>query len=282
MNKIIDGKSIAEKVKNTIKNETNEMYIKYGKKPHLAVIIVGDDQASKVYVRSKEKACKEMGFDSSVYRFDSAKEEDILSLIDKLNVDESISGILVQLPLPKHINEKKVINRISVLKDVDGFNILNVGKLSVNEKGLVPCTPLGIMEMMKEIGIDVTGLDCTIIGRSNIVGKPMARLLENSNATVTICHSKTKDLIKHTKDADLIVVAIGKPKFIKKEMVKDGSIIIDVGINRVDGKIVGDVDFDDVYDKVKYITPVPGGVGPMTIAMLMKNTLECFKAEVEK
>ena len=243
----------------------------------LAVIIVGEDKASQLYVANKRKACENLGIMSEThYLPENTSQKELLELIDNLNKDKKINGILVQLPLPAHLDEKAVINAILPEKDVDAFHPVNVGKIMQGDYDFVPCTPAGIMEMLKYEDIDLTGKHCVIIGRSNIVGKPMAMLMLHKNATVTICHSKTENLYEICKQADILVVAVGKPKFITSDFIKDGAVVIDVGINRVDGKLCGDVDFDDVVDKVnqvKAITPVPGGVGPMTIAMLMKNTL---------
>ena len=242
----------------------------------LAVIIVGDDPASRVYVNNKKKACEEVGIYSEEYALDAdTTQEELLALIAKLNAKKEISGILVQLPLPKHINEESVINAIDPKKDVDAFHPVNVGKIMVGNFDFVPCTPAGVMELIKESGIDVCGKDCVVVGRSNIVGKPQAMLLLHENATVTICHSKTANLAEKTKKADILVAAVGIPKFIKGDMIKPGAVVIDVGINRTaDKKLVGDVDFDSCEPICAAITPVPGGVGPMTIAMLMKNTVK--------
>lgn len=276
MTKIIDGKSISSFVKERIKEEIKRLKA-VGINVSLAVIIVGEDKASQLYVANKRKACESLGIMSETYYLpENTSQKELLELIDKLNKDKNTNGILVQLPLPVHLDEKEVINAILPEKDVDAFHPVNVGKIMQGDYDFVPCTPAGIMEMLKYEDIDLTGKHCVIIGRSNIVGKPMAMLMLHKNATVTICHSKTENLYEICKQADILVVAIGKPKFITSDFIKDGAIVIDVGINRVDGKLCGDVDFDDVVDKVnqvKAITPVPGGVGPMTIAMLMKNTL---------
>lgn len=245
----------------------------------LAVVIVGDDPASRVYVNNKKKACEYVGFDSYEYALPKETgEAELLSLIDKLNTDDRINGILVQLPLPKHISEEKIINRINPKKDVDAFHPENVGKIMTGSYDFLPCTPAGVMELIKESGIDICGKECVILGRSNIVGKPQAMLLLHANGTVTICHSKTKNLKEITKRADILVAAIGKEKFVTADMVKEGAVVIDVGINRTaEGKLCGDVDFENVVLVAGAITPVPGGVGPMTIAMLMKNTLNTVK-----
>ena len=277
---ILDGKHISQKIKNLIKDEVENIKEKIGKIPGLAVIQVGDNAASKVYVNSKVKQCLEIGIESKKYHLEENITEDILlELIDVLNKDETIDGILVQLPLPKHIDEKKIMEKISINKDVDGFKAENVGKVLLGDKtALVSCTPLGILTLLKEYKMELEGKDVVIIGRSNIVGKPMAALLINEGSTVTICHSKTKNLVEKTKMADILIVAVGKENLINKEMIKDGAIIVDVGINRTkEGKLTGDVDFENVKDNVSYITPVPGGVGPMTIATLLNNTLVAFK-----
>ena len=251
--------------------------------PGLAVIIVGDDPASRVYVNNKKKACEEIGILSEEYALPAeTTEEELLGLIDKLNNDKKISGILVQLPLPKGIDEEKVLNRINPKKDVDAFHPVNVGKIMVGNFDFVPCTPAGVMELIAESGIDISGKECVVVGRSNIVGKPMSMLLLHKNATVTICHSRTKNLSEVVKGADVVVAAVGKAKFVTADMVKEGAVVIDVGINRMDnGKLCGDVDFDAVAPKCSYITPVPGGVGPMTIAVLMQNTLKAAEAKIK-
>ncbi len=247
-----------------------------GINPGLAVIIVGDDPASRVYVNNKKKACEELGIYSEEYAMPGeTTEEELLKLIDELNTRKEISGILVQLPLPGHIDEKNVINAIDPNKDVDAFHPVNVGKIMVGDFDFVPCTPAGVMELIKESGIDVAGKDCVVVGRSNIVGKPQAMLLLHKNGTVTICHSKTKDLKEKTKNADILVAAVGIPNFITGDMIKPGAVVIDVGINRIAPKtLVGDVDFESAEKVAGAITPVPGGVGPMTIAMLMRNTIK--------
>lgn len=244
--------------------------------PGLAVVIVGDDPASRVYVNNKKKACEELGILSEEYALSKdTTEEELLALIDRLNREKSISGILVQLPLPKGINEEKVINRIDPQKDVDAFHPVNVGKIMIGNYDFVPCTPAGVMELIKESGIDISGKECVIVGRSNIVGKPMSMLLLHQNGTVTVCHSRTKDLKEVTRRADILVVAVGRPEFITGDMIKEGAVVIDVGINRLENKkLVGDVEFKSAEKVASAITPVPGGVGPMTIAMLMKNTLK--------
>lgn len=273
MTKIIDGKSISSFVKDKIREEVS--YLKANNiTVGLAVIIVGEDKASQLYVANKRKACENLGIMSEThYLPENTSQKELLKLIDNLNKDKKINGILVQLPLPAHLDEKAVINAILPEKDVDAFHPVNVGKIMQGDYDFVPCTPAGIMEMLKYEDIDLVGKHCVIIGRSNIVGKPMAMLMLHKNATVTICHSKTENLKDICKQADILVVAIGKPNFVNSDYVKPGAVVIDVGINRVDGKFCGDVDFADVEPIASAITPVPGGVGPMTIAMLMKNTL---------
>ncbi|WP_149722932.1 bifunctional methylenetetrahydrofolate dehydrogenase/methenyltetrahydrofolate cyclohydrolase FolD [Campylobacter concisus] len=281
--KILDGKAVSLKVKESVKVRADELK-KFGVEPTLAVVLVGDDKASQTYVRAKEKACNEYGIKSVAHRLsENTTQNELLALINVLNLDDSIHGILVQLPLPKHIDTNVVLAAIDPRKDVDGFHAVNVGKLVSGLDGFVPCTPLGVMEILKEYGIEVAGLNAVVIGRSNIVGKPMANLLLNASATVTVTHSKTKNLKEICKNADLIVAAIGRPFFLKADMVKDGAVVVDVGINRLDdGRLVGDVDFDEVAPKCSYITPVPGGVGPMTIAMLLNNTILAAQAKIAK
>ena len=281
--KILDGKAVSLKVKESVKVRADELK-KFGIEPTLAVVLVGEDKASQTYVRAKEKACNEYGIKSVAHRLsENTTQNELLALINVLNLDDSIHGILVQLPLPKHIDTNVVLAAIDPRKDVDGFHAVNVGKLVSGLDGFVPCTPLGVMEILKDYGIEVAGLNAVVIGRSNIVGKPMANLLLNASATVTVTHSKTKNLKEICKNADLIVAAIGKPFFLKADMVKDGAVVVDVGINRLDdGRLVGDVDFDEVAPKCSYITPVPGGVGPMTIAMLLNNTILAAQAKIAK
>ena len=275
MAKILSGKELSAKKREELKQKVSELK-KDGIYPGLAVIIVGDDPASRVYVNNKKKACEELGIYSEEYAFpENSSEEEILDLIDRLNVKSDISGILVQLPLPRHISEKKVIERIDSRKDVDAFHPVNVGKIMTGDYDFVPCTPAGIMELIKESGVSIDGKDCVVVGRSNIVGKPMSMLLLHQNGTVTVCHSRTKNLKEKTKNADILVVAVGKPCFITGDMIKDGAVVIDVGINRIEGKkLVGDVEFESAERVAGAITPVPGGVGPMTIAMLMQNTVK--------
>ncbi|MFI3172700.1 MAG: bifunctional methylenetetrahydrofolate dehydrogenase/methenyltetrahydrofolate cyclohydrolase FolD [Eubacteriales bacterium] len=278
MYKIIDGKTIAENLKNDLKSEVNEMKSQ-GIFPCLAVIKVGNDKASAVYVRNKENACAYIGIESRTYNLEeSTTEEALLYLVKELNEDASVNGILVQLPLPKGIDESLVLNAISASKDVDGFHPLNIGKLFIGEKELVSCTPAGIIELLKASDISIEGKECVVIGRSNIVGKPMSLLLLEENATVTIAHSKTKNLKEVAKRADILIVAIGKPEFITNDFVKEGAVVIDVGIHRTElNKLCGDVNFEDVKSHVSAITPVPGGVGPMTIVMLMKNCVNAAR-----
>lgn len=277
---IIDGKAVSKKVKENVKAECEQLKTK-GITPGLAVIIVGDDPASQVYVHNKEVACEACGFYSVKYALPAETTQDELNaLVDKLNKDDKINGILCQLPLPSHLDDKEVINRIDPLKDVDAFHPVNVGAIMIGDYNYLPCTPAGVMELIHSTGIDVSGKKAVVIGRSNIVGKPMAMLLLHENATVEITHSRTQNLADITKEADILVAAIGKAKFVKADMVKDGAVVIDVGMNRDEnGKLCGDVDFEDVKDKCSFITPVPGGVGPMTIAMLMKNTLTAAKIQ---
>ena len=280
MYKLIDGKEVSNHVKTKVREEVDALKEK-GIEPALAVIIVGNDPASRVYVNNKKKACEFTGMRSVEYAMpEETTEEELLSVIDKLNADDSINGILCQLPVPKHISEKAVIERISAKKDVDVFSAENVGKMWQGDYDMASCTPMGVIELLDYYGIDVCGKNCVIIGRSNIVGKPMASLLLEKSATVTICHSRTKNLSEITSKADLIVAAVGRAKFVTADMVKEGAIVVDVGINRnEDGKLCGDVDFENVKDKCEFITPVPGGCGPMTIAVLMKNTLLACKKQ---
>ena len=275
---LIDGKQISADIKNEVKEKV-AAYKAEGKEISLAVIQVGNNPASTVYVGNKKKACEYVGIKSVAYELpEETTEEELLDLIKELNGRCDINGILVQLPLPKHIDEDKVIETIDPIKDVDGFHPMNVGALSIGRRGFISCTPYGIMKLLERTNIDVNGKHCVIIGRSNIVGKPMGMLLLKANGTVTTVHSRTKDIKELTKQADILVVAIGKPKFVDETYVKDGAVIIDVGINRDENnKLCGDVDFDRVVDKVSAITPVPGGVGPMTIAMLMNNCVEAFE-----
>ena len=272
MSKIIDGKKVSLKLKEELKEKVSKLKVK----PKLVVISVGDNPASKVYVRQKEKCANYVGFEYNHLHYEKIKDEDLIKEIEKLNKDNSVSGMIVQLPLPKGMDEKRIVNSIDPDKDVDGLSYINAGRLLNNEPCLASCTPAGIMELLKAYNIDPCGKNVVVIGRSILVGKPMVNLMVNANATVTLCHSKTVDIEKVTKKADILVVAIGKPNFVKRNMVKRGSIVIDVGINRVDDKLIGDVDYNDVYDKVKLITPVPGGVGPMTVIMLMNNVYQAY------
>jgi len=278
---IIDGKKQAEIIRNEIKKEISDLKKKSGKTPSLTVILIGDFAPSLIYVKNKEKSAREVGINSEIIRYPkNVREKDILQKIEELNKKDEISGILVQLPLPNHISKEKIINAINPSKDVDGFNPVNVGNLSSGYDSIVPCTPLGCLLLIKKIESNLAGKHAVIIGRSNLNGKPMAQLLLKENCTVTIVHSKTNDLQNECLKADILVAAVGVPNLIKKDWVKKNAIVIDVGINKVGEKIVGDVNFDALKDNVKAITPVPGGVGPMTIACLLKNTLTCFKARL--
>ena len=281
MAELISGKVVSQKVRSEIAEEVKAFKEAYGYAPGLAVIVVGDDPASAVYVRNKHKACLDVGITSYQIEFPGETEEDVLlSKIDELNSDPKVNGILVQLPLPKHISEEKVINRISPKKDVDAFHPENVGKIMIGSYDFLPCTPAGIVELLNHYSVAIEGKSCVVIGRSNIVGKPMALLLTERNGTVTLCHSRTKNLANITSEADIVVVAIGKPEFLTADMIKEGAVVVDVGINRLpDGKLVGDVKFDEVEKKASMITPVPGGVGPMTITMLLKNTLTAARKQ---
>lgn len=272
---IIDGKTLAKKIRGNLKIECDKLK-EMGINPKLAVIMVGDNPASKVYVRNKSRACDEVGVIYEEYLLEeNTTQEELLNLIQKLNQDESVHGILLQSPIPSHLDINQAFKAITYQKDVDGFTPSSVGKLTIGEDTFVSCTPYGVMKMFEEYGIDLNGKDVVILGRSNIVGKPLIQCCLQKNATVTTCHSKTKNLKEHTKRADVVISAIGKPKFVTADMVKDGAVVIDIGINRgEDGKIVGDVDFENVEKKASYITPVPGGVGPMTIAMLMNNVIK--------
>ena len=273
--KIIDGKEIAKNLRLKISEEVKKL----DRPPGLAVILVGEDPASAVYVRNKERACKDVGFFSDkIIKSENITEEQLLEEVERLNHDPQIDGILVQLPLPSHINANKVIEHISPLKDVDGFHSENIGKLMQNKSHLRPCTPKGVMTMLASIGCEVMGMNCVVIGASNIVGRPMAMELLNARGTVTICNSKTKNVAEKVMQADIVVVGVGIPKMVKGDWVKDGAVVIDIGINRLDdGSLVGDVDFDAIKDKASAITPVPGGVGPMTIATLLENTLIAYR-----
>lgn len=283
MAKIIDGKAISAQVRAELAEETKLFEKENGFLPGLAVVIVGDDPASHVYVRNKARACDEVGFYSETHELPKeTTQEDLEALIDRLNADEKIHGILVQLPLPKHLNEEKILLKISPNKDVDAFHPYNVGKIMIGNYSFLPCTPAGIMVLLERSGIAIEGKKCVVVGRSNIVGKPMAMLLLHANGTVMICHSRTKNLAEICREADILVAAIGKAEFFGADMVKEGAVVIDVGMNRnAEGKLVGDVDFAAVEPIASYITPVPGGVGPMTITMLMKNTLTAAKQSLK-
>lgn len=277
--KIIDGRATAQKIVDDLKTEVAS----FSRKPTLAVVQVGDDPASSIYVNIKIKRCKEIGIQSLKYKFkEDYSQDELQDLVRKLNAQPEVNGILVQVPLPKHINENKILNEISPYKDVDGFHPQNIGQMILGTPNLISCTPQGIMMLLKHYAIDLQGKEAVVIGRSNIVGKPISFLLLNENCTVTMCHSKTRDLKFHTKRADLLIVAVGKASFVTKDMVKDGAIVVDVGTNRVENKLIGDVDFNSVKEIASYITPVPGGVGPMTVASLMKNTVQAYKTQEKK
>ena len=274
---IIDGKKLAQKIRLELKTEAE----KFKTRPKLAVILVGNDPASKIYVRNKSKACEEVGINYEEHVLEeTTKMEDLLQLIDRLNSDDSINGILLQAPLPKHLEINRAFEEISPIKDVDGFNPINVGKLLIGEEAFISCTPYGIIKMLEEYNIPIQGKNAVVVGRSNIVGKPLAQCLLNKNATVIICHSKTENLSNYTKNADILISAVGKANLITADMVKEGATVIDVGMNRNDnGKLCGDVDFENVKEIASYITPVPGGVGPMTITMLMNNVIKAYKMQ---
>ncbi|MFA7561442.1 MAG: bifunctional methylenetetrahydrofolate dehydrogenase/methenyltetrahydrofolate cyclohydrolase FolD [Candidatus Izemoplasmatales bacterium] len=277
MAKLLDGTALSNKIKDRLKLQVEELVSEKLVKPHLAVILVGDDPASETYVKFKERAAKKVGMESTIIRLKSdLTEEELISEIEKLNKNKNVHGILLQLPIPNHINSEKVINLIDPKKDVDGFSDENVAKLSKNQDALIPCTPLGITRLLDEYNIKTEGEHCVIIGRSQIVGKPMAQLMLQKNSTVTICHSRTKNLKEITKQADILIAAVGKAQMVDKSFVKDNAVVIDVGVSRVDGKLYGDVKFDEVKNIASYITPMPGGVGPMTIACLLENTLKCY------
>lgn len=283
MAQMIDGKLISAQIRREIASEVAEFVSKNGYAPGLAVIIVGSNPASQVYVRNKKRACEEVGFHSEVYELDeSTTNEELLALIDKLNRDDRIHGILTQLPLPAHLDEKGIILNINPKKDVDAFHPENVGKIMIGNYSFLPCTPAGVMELIERTGIEVAGKNCVVIGRSNIVGKPMAMLLLHANGTVTVCHSKTANIKEICRGADILVASVGKANFVGADMVKEGAVVIDVGINRMaDGKLCGDVNYAEVEPIASYITPVPGGVGPMTITMLLKNTLTAAKLQIK-
>lgn len=277
---VIDGKAVSASVKDSVKSET-EMLASKGLEIGLAVVIVGNNPASRVYVNNKKKACEYVGFKSYEFALpEETTQKELLDLVEKLNNDKTVNGILVQLPLPDQIDEKAIINSISPEKDVDAFHPVNVGRIMIGDFNFLPCTPAGVMELIASTGVDVCGKNCVVIGRSNIVGKPMAMLLLHKNGTVTVCHSKTKNLAEICRNADILVAAVGKADFVTSDMVKDGAVVIDVGMNRLEnGKLCGDVSYQECFEKAGYITPVPGGVGPMTIAMLMKNTLTAAKIQ---
>ena len=281
MANLIDGKAVSAKVKEQVRLETQALIEKHGITPGLAVVIVGNDPASRVYVNNKKKACETVGFKSFEYALpEETTQEELLALVETLNNDPNVNGILVQLPVPKQIDDKAIINAIDPKKDVDAFHPENVGQIMIGDYKFLPCTPAGAMELIDSTGVEISGKKCVVIGRSNMVGKPMAMLLLHRSGTVTICHSRTKDLASVTREADILVAAVGKANFVTGDMVKEGAVVIDVGINRLDnGKLCGDVKFDEVEPKASWITPVPGGVGPMTIAMLMRNTLTAAKAQ---
>lgn len=275
--KILDGKLIKGQILEELKGEVDKLTIK----PNLVVIQVGDNESSNIYINQKRKMAEYIGYNFSLIKYpEDVSEEELISKISELNVDKGVHAILVQMPLPNHLNSTNIQNAVSVLKDVDGLNDINAGRLFHKKDGLFPCTPLGVMELLKRYNINVTGKDAIVVGRSNLVGKPMATMLTNNDATVTVCHSKTENLKKYTTHADILVVAVGHANLITADMVKDGAIVIDVGINKVDGKLCGDVDFENVSKKVSYITPVPGGVGQMTVAMLAKNVLSAYKLQM--
>ena len=271
--RIIDGKAISEQLRDKLREEVASLSER-GAKPCLAVIIVGEDPASKVYVRNKERACKQLGMDSILLRLpESTTQEELLGEVRRLNADRAVNGVLVQLPLPAHLDEQAVLREISPEKDVDGFHAVNAGRLMQGERCTVACTPAGCLDLIRSTGVKIEGAEAVVVGRSNIVGKPMAMLLLQNNATVTICHSRTRNLAEVTRRADILVAAVGRPRMITGDMIKPGAVVIDVGINRVDGKLVGDVDFESAQEVAGWITPVPGGVGPMTITGLMRNTI---------
>ncbi len=277
---ILDGRALSEKIRGQLKEEVEKLKEEFGRVPTLAVVLVGNDPASEIYVRNKIKACQKVGINSVDKRLpETVTQEELNRVVAELNQDPTVDGIIVQLPLPKHLSCREVVNHISPEKDVDGFHPVNAGKcmLGLYEEGLMPCTPAGVMKFFEEYGIELQGKDAVMVGHSNIVGKPLANMLLNANATVSVCHVYTKDLASYTKRADILCVATGVPHLIKADMVKEGAVVIDIGISRLNGKIVGDVDFEAVKEKASAITPVPGGVGPMTITMLLYNTVKAFK-----
>ena len=280
---VISGKDLSQELKDAMKEEVSELSLKYGRVPHLAVVLVGNNPSSISYVTGKEKACEYVGIKNSTIKLsEDITEEELINVVNELNQDNGVDGILVQLPLPKHINEEKIIESIAIEKDVDGFHPLNVANLWLKKECMLPCTPKGIIKLLDKACIEIAGKNAVVIGRSNIVGLPISKLLLDRNATVTICHSKTNDLASVTSQADILIAAIGNPRFVKKEMVKNGAVVIDVGVNRDEnGKLCGDVDFDQVEPKASVITKVPGGVGPMTITCLLENTIEAFSRKVK-
>lgn len=284
MERIVYGSVVADKVKSDVRNYIGQLKEKGKRLPHLVVILIGSNQASQAYVRGKGRDCEEVGIQNTTLRYDDISEQELLEKIEALNADTDVDGILVQLPLPEHINEKRVLETISPLKDVDGFHPQNVGKMYIGKKALLPCTPKGIIRILEKLGFDdLTGKKAAVFGRSNIVGKPIAKLLLDKNATVTICHSKTKNIIEEARQADIIVSAMGQAKLVKKEWIKEGAVVIDVGMNRDEqGKLCGDVDLEDVIGRVSYITPVPKGVGLITRAMLLENTIEAYRGGIKK
>jgi len=281
---ILDGKALSEKIRAQIKEEVEALKERFGRAPILAVVLVGNNPASEIYVRNKEKACQKVGINSVVLKLpETVTQEELNERVFKLNEDETVDGIIVQLPLPEHLSCREVLNYISPEKDVDGFHPVNAGKcmLGLYDEGLMPCTPAGVMKFFEEYNIELQGKNAVMVGHSNIVGKPLANMLLNANATVSVCHVYTKDLAAYTRQADILCVATGVPHLIKADMVKEGAVVIDIGISRVNGKIVGDVDFEKVKEKAAAITPVPGGVGPMTITMLLFNTVKAFKMRIK-
>lgn len=280
MSVVIDGKTTAAKIRASVKNDCDKIFAVHGKRPKLAIVLVGDNPASQIYVASKERACAEVGMESVVVRLpENSDQNTVEKTVSELCLDETINGVMVQLPLPKTLNEKPVLELIPFEKDVDGLTSANAGRLFHGEKCLVPCTPKGVIALLKEYDIPLSGKNAVIIGRSNLVGKPLSILLLNENCTVTVCHSKTESLSDFTKKADILVVAIGKDRFVKSDMVKPDAVVIDVGINRTEDGLHGDIDYQSVKEIVGYITPVPGGVGPMTVAMLLQNTVEAFNLQ---
>lgn len=283
MGSIIDGKKIASEINEDAKKEVEKLKAKYNQSPCLATVVVGADDSSKVYVKKREKICEKIGVISKVYDLpEDSEENNVLELIGKLNNDENVHGIIVQLPLPKYIDKRKISEAVSPEKDVDCMNPLNIGRLASGDEIVAPCTPTAVITIFEKSGIKIKGKNVVIVGRSRIVGRPLALMLINRDATVIICHTKTKNLEKHTRNADILIAAAGSPGLIKRDMAKKNAVVVDVGINVVNNKIVGDVDFENVKNKASFITPVPGGVGPVTVAMIMKNTVEAFKRQVDR